>query len=286
MIKILYVHGYNGKPDGDSFRKLAEYAKAGYFDGEDVEMHSFDYDATQPYKALRELKLYYYEKDIDLIIGSSLGGFLVANCEFTRRIVINPCWSPSVELPKVGYNDSVDKYMSLEKQLGYFSERGDKELCIGCFAAEDELLGRKYLSGFKQHFSETFEIPGGHHLSEEAAKKIMTEITPMLIERFRKIEGPGHIVNNGLNENERLLYAHMFSLYNEPSIKKSNMCGCFYCNRVFPASEVDETTIEPRGNPETALCPYCLIDSVLADADWKDLSAEFLEKMRLLFFEF
>jgi hypothetical protein len=63
------------------------------------------------------------------------------------------------------------------------------------------------------------------------------------------------------------------------------MCGCFYCGRVFPASEVDETTMEPRGNPETALCPYCLIDSVLADADWKDLSAEFLEKMYQYFFE-
>ena len=29
----------------------------------------------------------------------------------------------------------------------------------------------------------------------------------------------------------------------------------------------------------TPLCPYCGIDSVLADADWKDLSPEFLDKM-------
>jgi hypothetical protein len=32
------------------------------------------------------------------------------------------------------------------------------------------------------------------------------------------------------------------------------------------------------------ICPYCMIDSVLADADWKDLSPEFLEKMRKFFF--
>ena len=285
MIKILYVHGYNGKPDGCSFRKLAEYAKAAYFNGEEVEMHSFDYDATQPFKALRELKLYYYEKDIDLIIGSSLGGFLAASCDFARRIVVNPCWSPSVELPKVGYCEAVDDYLYLEKYLGHYSERGDRELCIGCFAAEDELLGTKYQSVFGLYFRETHDIPGGHHLSEEAAEKIMTELAPMLIERFKNTEGPGQLVNDGLNENERLLYAHMLSLYNEPSIKKSNMCGCFYCGRVFPASEVDETTMEPRGNPETALCPYCLIDSVLADADWKDLSTEFLEKMYQYFFE-
>ena len=47
-------------------------------------------------------------------------------------------------------------------------------------------------------------IPGGHHISEEAAEKIMTEIAPMLIERFKTLEGPGHIVSNGLNEDEKM----------------------------------------------------------------------------------
>ena len=27
MIRILYVHGYNGKPNGESFQKLAKYAE-------------------------------------------------------------------------------------------------------------------------------------------------------------------------------------------------------------------------------------------------------------------
>lgn len=285
MVKILYIHGYNGKPDGGSFRKLAKYAEAACFGGEKVEMHSFDYDATKPYKAIRELKLYYYKNDIDLIIGSSLGGFLAAQCDWARRIVVNPCWFPSVELPKIGYTGPTDDYTYLERDLGAYSKHGDADLCIGCFAPEDELLGTKYLNSFLEDFRETHDIPGGHHLSDEAAEKIMTEIAPMLIERFKASEGPGHIVSDGLNENERLHYAHMFSIYNEPSVKKSGMCGCFYCGEVFPAEMVDETTIELGGNPETALCPYCLIDSVLCDADWKDLSPEFLEKMRVYFFE-
>ena len=54
MIKILYIHGFNGKPDGDSFRKLAKYADAAHFNGEDVEMHSFDYDAKQPYNLIKQ----------------------------------------------------------------------------------------------------------------------------------------------------------------------------------------------------------------------------------------
>ena len=97
MIRILYVHGYNGKPNGESFQKLAKYAEVADFDGEKVEMHSFDYDATEPFKAERELRKYYFENDIDLIIGSSLGGFIAACCEWARRIVVNPCWKPSVE---------------------------------------------------------------------------------------------------------------------------------------------------------------------------------------------
>ena len=284
MIKILYVHGYNGKPDGESFKKLAKYAESEHFGGEKVEMHSFEYDATQPSKAIRALELYYYENNIDLIIGSSLGGFLAAMCNWTRRIVVNPCWSPSTELPKVGYTESVEKYNFQEKYLGHYAEDGDSQLCIGCFAPEDELLGLKYKEDFCKHFPETYDIPGGHHLSEEAARKIMTEIAPMLIARFKASKGAGEITGKGLNETQRLFYAHMLSIYNEPSIKKSDKCGCFYCERVFPASIVDETAIEPGNNPDTALCPYCGIDSVLADADWKDLSPEFLKKMYEYFF--
>lgn len=123
MIKILYVHGYNGKPNGGSFQKLSKYAGSVHFNGEEVEMHSFDYDESKPYEAVRELKLYYYEKDIDLIIGSSLGGFLVANCEFARRIVVNPCLVPSEELPKIGYTGPTDDYSYMEKHLGWTSHQ-------------------------------------------------------------------------------------------------------------------------------------------------------------------
>ena len=284
MIKILYVHGYNGKPDGGSFQKLSKYAAEADFGGEKVEMHSFDYDASKPREESRKLRLYYYETDIDLIIGSSLGGFLTAACYWARRIVINPCLAPSVELPKVEYTGPTNDYKSMEKMIGFFAKRGDNQLCVGCFAQEDELLGTKYKEKFANSFPETYDIPGGHHLSEEGAKKVMTEIAPMLIARFKANEGPGHIVENGLSDFERLHHAHMYSIYNEQTVKESHMCGCFYCGQVFPAEEVTETTIEFGNNPDTALCPYCMIDSILPDSKWKDLSPTFLDKMHDYFF--
>lgn len=280
MIKILYVHGYNGKPDGESFQKLAKYAEVADFGGEKVEMHSFDYDAEDPYDALKRLDQYYYENNIDLIIGSSLGGFLAAGCDFTCRIVVNPCWVPSEELPKVGYTGYLEDYKSLEQYWGEETKTIDTELCIGCFAPADELLGTKYMEEFKKHFKEVYEIPGGHHLSEEAARKIMTEIVPMAIKKFRKPGDAADIVRNGLSEEELFKYAHRLSIYNKPSIMKSKICGCFYCGKIHPATSI-RSFID---NGTTALCPHCGIDSVIADADWKDLTREFLEKMHIRFF--
>lgn len=280
MIKILYVHGYNGKPDGGSFQKLAKYAEVADFGGKKVEMHSFDYDAEDPYDALKRLNQYYFENNIDLIIGSSLGGFLAAGCDFTCRIVVNPCWVPSEELPKVGYTGYLEDYKSLEQYWGEEPKTIDSELCIGCFAPADELLGTKYMEEFKKQFKEVYEIPGGHHLSEEAAEKIMTEIVPMAIKKFRKPGEAADIARQGLDEEDLMCYAYRFSYNNKSSIEKSHICGCFHCCETFPAESVTEFI----GTENTAFCPCCGIDSVIADADWKDLSPEFLDKMNLRYF--
>lgn len=284
MIRILYVHGYMGNPYGSSFQNLAKYADAANFDGEKVEMLSFDYDYEDPMGSIRELRLYYYKHDIDLIIGSSLGGFLAACCPWTRRIVINPCWSPSVELPKVGYDGSTDDYAFKEESLGMYADSGDEHLCIGCFARMDELLGHRYRPEFREYFKETYDIPGGHHLSEAAAKKIMTEIAPILISRFKSKRGPGYIVKKGLSMFEKLVFAHLLSMCNDSAVNESEKCGCFFCERIFPANEVRECYREPGGG-QTALCPYCGIDSVLADASGVEVSPEFLHKMHNAWFE-
>ena len=277
MIRILYVHGYKGDPYGGSFQKISKYAAEADFGGEKVQMHTFDYDPRDPRKAVRDLRLYYYEHDIDLMIGSSLGGFLVASCRGARRIAVNPCWSPSVELPKVGYVDSVEDYITLENWLGMYSDCGDHDLCIGCFARNDELLGRKYRPKFRRFFPETYDVAGGHHLSEAAAKKIMTEIAPALIARFREKRGLGHIVRRGLSAIEKLDYAHMLSFDNADSVQASQMCGCFCCQEIFPASEVTRFLDETPGR--TALCPHCGIDAVLGDASGVEVSEDFIRKM-------
>lgn len=282
MIKILYVHGYMGNPYGGSFQKISKYAAEADFGDEKVQMDTFDYDPRDPRKAVRELRLYYYEHDIDLMIGSSLGGFLVANCRGARRIVVNPCWFPSVELPKIGFEGPVEEYEILEDWLGIYSDSGDCDLCIGCFARNDELLGRKYRPKFRKFFPEIYDITGGHHLSEAAAKKIMTEIAPALIARFKAKHGLGHIVRRGLSAIEKLDYAHMLSFDNLDIVQTSEKCGCFFCEKIFPAVEVTRFLQEKSGH--TALCPHCGIDTILGDASDLEISPDFLRKMHVEWF--
>ena len=55
---------------------------------------------------------------------------------------------------------------------------------------------------------------------------------------------------------------------------KSEVCSCFYCGSIFPASEVDEWTIEPGLGAVTALCPRCEIDAVLPSSSLEEAGFE------------
>ena len=70
----------------------------------------------------------------------------------------------------------------------------------------------------------------------------------------------------------------ILQLYLSILVNKSTKCGCFYCGKIFEASEVIEWVIDRNG--DTALCPYCMIDSVLPDSAGYPLSEEFLVRMR------
>ena len=78
--------------------------------------------------------------------------------------------------------------------------------------------------------------------------------------------------------------AHEACFKNWRMLKKSKTCGCFYCLRVYAASEVGDWCVE-RDRRRTALCPYCAVDSVIPDASGWPLDADFLKKMKCWWFE-
>ncbi len=67
---------------------------------------------------------------------------------------------------------------------------------------------------------------------------------------------------------------------NKSEISFSTKCGCYYCLAVFEKSEIKEWT----DGGETALCPRCSIDSVIADSTGFELTEENLRKANLYWF--
>lgn len=77
-----------------------------------------------------------------------------------------------------------------------------------------------------------------------------------------------------------LMMAHHAGFRNYMQIALSEECGCFHCLKKFPPYAIKIWA--DKG--ETALCPYCGMDSVLADRSGFPLTEEFLTAMKKRFF--
>lgn len=77
---------------------------------------------------------------------------------------------------------------------------------------------------------------------------------------------------------EVLGIAHKHSLNNKDEISTSQNCACFHCFRTYSPNEI-EYYIEENDGKETALCPYCLCDTVIGDASGIVISDELLDEL-------
>jgi NAD-dependent SIR2 family protein deacetylase len=58
---------------------------------------------------------------------------------------------------------------------------------------------------------------------------------------------------------ENIKNAIKYATSNEQDLRNSDQAGCYYCKKIYLASDVTEFIEDER----TALCPKCGIDSVL-----------------------
>ena len=70
------------------------------------------------------------------------------------------------------------------------------------------------------------------------------------------------------------------SFENWNNVMKSDMCGCYYCCRIFPSSEISDLDWIQDLHGRTVLCPYCSIDAVLGDASGIPIQKDVLEELR------
>lgn len=68
---------------------------------------------------------------------------------------------------------------------------------------------------------------------------------------------------------------HRVSIFNRDSVMNSTRLGCFYCGEIFTPGDQGESDWCDHG--ETALCPFCGVDSVIGDESGLPITKEFLE---------
>lgn len=272
-MNILYVHGFNGSPEGHSYNLLKKHLPEG------CEIIGMDYDQNDCNRALEQIRHTVKEKQINLIIGCSLGGFLTLLTEGVERFVINPCYLPSIELPKLkvqnGLPAATPEMIATYEPFEYTCRNLpviDKQR-IHCFIGHaDELFGDKYYEDIIEDLGRPPRMLfSGHHLSESAAETLCCLIGQRLM-----TQGKGNKANRKLTE-AILKDAHKYSSCHEELIRKSEKCGCFSCNRIFPAYEVEDFLKDSGGR--TATCPRCFMDTVLPDSCPYELTEEFLKQM-------
>jgi|SRR6516165_820547 hypothetical protein len=71
--------------------------------------------------------------------------------------------------------------------------------------------------------------------------------------------------------------AHKHCFGNREELMNSANCGCFYCVSIFPPGEIVKWVDD---EDQTALCPFCGIDSVIGSASGYPITTDFLSRMR------
>ncbi|MBO5787658.1 MAG: hypothetical protein J6R07_03185 [Bacteroidaceae bacterium] len=170
MTKILYIYGYGGSAQGSTCTMLKRLVPEG------CTVESFTDTQSDFSKARREILDYIREHGIDLVVGSSLGAFITLTLNGIPRIVVNPCWFPGEELPKIDVpHEIVRTYAPYDHWVEEYITPEDRSLVHAFFGDRDELFGDKYIGEFLRHYprEQCHRIPSGHHLSEEGAREVV-----------------------------------------------------------------------------------------------------------------
>lgn len=173
MKKALYIYGFNSNSNSSTKDMLNTLLKEfGY------EVVSIDYDQMDPNASLDKIEDYVENNNIDLVIGSSLGGFYtLCVSNNVKKIVINPCMFPSKELSKIVKlpDDVLIEYKRLETFLYEDKTMLSIDDVIGLFGTNDELFS--YYDYFKSIFYKAYKFNSPHRptiecFTEDVMKKI------------------------------------------------------------------------------------------------------------------
>jgi hypothetical protein len=93
------------------------------------------------------------------------------------------------------------------------------------------------------------------------------------------VPSPNHHPSEDARKQElRAIWKHC--MRNRDELSASPTCGCFFCLKLFPPSRILQWT----DGHSTAICPYCSVDSVLAESRDYQLGPDLLAELKRAYF--
>ena len=99
-------------------------------------------------------------------------------------------------------------------------------------------------------------------------------------DRYIPKDYPSDIGGRLEKKDDMLKDAHLHTASNATEFEEAKECGCICCRRIFSADEVEDFA----EHGETAICPYCGCDSVIADSSGINLTKELLSALNKKYF--
>lgn len=170
-MKILYVHGFGSNENSVTGKSLKRILS-----NHEVITKTFDLLNVKMLPGL--LRKFVISQKIDLVIGSSLGGFYTLTLgDVIPKIVINPCMRPSLVMDKIDSSitpEVLSDFEKLESKIYADIDADTKEYTYGIFSSNDELFSFKRFFETKYIRNHTLTVSGGHHrLTESQLEKVL-----------------------------------------------------------------------------------------------------------------
>lgn len=149
MKKILYVHGLGSGANSSTTKMLRDYFK-------NDRVYAVELTMNYPYECIKKVNDSVSENGIDVVIGSSMGGFFAMQAEGAAKILINPCLSPCAVLPQL---------IGINEEQEYFTQRlnGEKHYTVTDKAIREyKIIGDSFftVSCNEKMKSETYVVLG------------------------------------------------------------------------------------------------------------------------------
>lgn len=153
-LTFLNIHGYQGSPKNSAYTALCE------IDCKNIISTSIDYDSEEPDSIISKLNLLRMEHNVDLVVGTSLGGFYASVLSARHNLpvmLVNPCLLPFL----------LDLLSELKTRplVQLFGELSNIELVnVSCIVGNaDEVLGDHAFTEKLLGNSRFRRIEGGKH---------------------------------------------------------------------------------------------------------------------------